>query len=121
MTLLKTSRRELYMPDLTLIPNYIEATRQVSRGELAARQVARWAASDGFMLIGTIVSKRVHYPIPVERQRYGDLKDGFKRKQIPEAQAIGKRALRLGLQADIAILGGLFGNFNSERERHRRC
>lgn len=121
MALFRTAQRELYMPDLKLVPYFIEAAQAVADQQKSAREFARYAAQVGFLLIGTITSKKVHYPIPSERQIYGDLNDDFKRKPIPEALAAGPRTLRAGLQPDVAILGALFGNFNSKRERDRRC
>lgn len=116
MALLQASPRELYMPDLALIPDYKAAAEEVAQQKLSARQLARWAAADGFLLIGSVSLKKMHYPV---NRRYGDLRDGFKVKPIPEAN--GKPALRAGFQPDVAILGGLFGNLNDKRERNRRC
>ena len=116
MPLLKTYKRELYMPDADCIPEFIKAAKEVGRQERSARELARAAAVAGFLLIGSNTLKEWHYPV---NRRYGDLRDGFKVKPIPEAN--GKPALRAGFQPDVAILGGLFGNLNDKRERNRRC
>lgn len=93
---------------------------RVAKGEENAQSVAQIAVALGFMLIGTTVSKKVHYPVSERQHRFGDLLDvdkGF--SMIPEA--VGKKSLRAGYQSEVAVLTGIFGDLNDIKQRHARA
>lgn len=92
--------------------------REVERQNIHARMVARLAVHAGFLLIGTTASKDIHYPVPAHEHRYIDLRGGHKQKQYAQD---GTMLLQLGVNADIALLCGLFGDINNAQERIDRC
>lgn len=94
-----------------------EAISLVKQGEMDARYVARMAVSAGYLLIGTTVAKERHYPVVASQHRYYELNAREDRQYVPD----GSKALRAGTCADIALMGGLFGNVNSRQQRIARC
>lgn len=94
-----------------------DAIAKVEQREMDARYVARMAVAAGYLLIGTTVAKQRHYPVVARQHRYRDLNAGEDRQYIPD----GKKALRAGTCADIALMCGLFGDINSRSQRIARC
>lgn len=92
----------------------------VEQGERDAYTVARYASLLGMMLIGTAYQKDVHEPVDVSEHVYADVREGLALKGhgLPDD---GSKFLQVTTNAHVAILGGLFGDFNSKEERQRRC
>ncbi len=94
-----------------------EAIVRVEHGEESARSVARLAVAAGYLLIGTTVAKQRHYPVTARVHRYYDLNVRENKQYVED----GKKAVRAGTNADIALMCGLFGDINDVRQRNNRC
>ncbi|MGF7229550.1 MAG: hypothetical protein ACQR33_06260 [Candidatus Saccharibacteria bacterium] len=94
-----------------------ELAHAVGEGAVDAQSVARVAVCAGFLLIGTTVPKIRHYPVSAKQHRYRDLRAGYDKQFVPD----GVKMLEAGTNADVAILCGLFGDYNDERQRSERC
>lgn len=94
-----------------------EAITRVEQGEESARFVARLAVAAGYLLIGTTVAKHRHYPVAARAHTYYDLNAREYKQYVEE----GKKAVRAGTNADIALMCGLFGDVNDVQQRTKRC
>lgn len=106
------------LPDeLTWLMNEAEL---VGEGERDAHTVARHASLLGMMLIGSAYQKDLHEPVDVQEHSYADVRDNLaaRNHNLPDG---GDKYLQVTTNASVAILGGLFGDFNSKEERVRRC
>jgi hypothetical protein len=112
------------IPDAATIELLQQAVARLEQQEISAREVALQAVLAGFLLIGTPVSKPVHYPVAREEHRYYDIRDGSRQKFHERRHIPGplpERSLRAGKNPDIAIICGLFGDYNNREERIRTC
>lgn len=113
------TRRRLRHPNPEGVEWLINEAQLVEQGERDAYTIARYASLMGMMLIGTAYQKDVHEPVDVSEHVYADVREGLTPKGhgLPD----GNRFLQVTTNAHVAILGGLFGDFNSKEERQRRC
>jgi hypothetical protein len=98
----------------------MDAAQLVGEGERDAYSIARYASVLGMMLIGTAYPKDVHEPVDAQEHSYADVREGLavRAHGLPDD---GSKFLQVTTNAHVAILGGLFGDFNSKEERMRRC
>lgn len=98
----------------------MDEAQLVEEGAQDAYTVARYASLLGMMLIGTAYQKDVHEPVDASEHSYRDVRNGLTTMNhgLPDTKA---KYLQVTTNAHVAILGGLFGDFNSREERMRRC
>lgn len=98
----------------------MDEAQLVGEGERDAYTIARHASLLGMMLIGTAYEKDVHEPVDAREHAYFDVRNGQTAKShgLPDDEG---KYLQVTTNAHVAILGGLFGDFNSKEERLRRC